>query len=156
MPGIPTSTCRTTWSRTTGDRYNSFPSPRTTNTTAPTGFVVGGNLSIEDDPAAVLAQLLATTWERVLSPDQHVVDRLRAVEEHYGVLVLPEGFAVGGPVDAGAVLLAVLPLTVGVAVAERASVDRRGVALRYMIEARPSRCREAAVSWSCRTWFGGS
>ncbi|ROR72185.1 exonuclease domain-containing protein [Bogoriella caseilytica] len=76
-----------------------------TGTTAPTGFVVGGNLSPEDDPADVLAQLLATTWERVFSPDQHVVDRLRTVEQHYGVRMLPEGFAVGGPVDAETVLV---------------------------------------------------
>ena len=73
-------------------------------TTAPTGFVVGGNLGAQDDAAEVLARLLAGTWERVLSPDEQVVQRLRGVEQHYGVSVLPEGFEVGGPVDVAAVL----------------------------------------------------
>src|SRR5699024_8281854 len=71
-----------------------------TGTSAPTGFVVGGNLGAEDDSAAVLAGLLEETWERVLSPDAEVVERLRAVEQHFGVQVVPEGFEVGGPVVA--------------------------------------------------------
>lgn len=58
----------------------------------PEGFVVGGNLSAEDDAAAVLARALETAWQRVLHPDQIVVERLRAVEQHYGVRVLPDGF----------------------------------------------------------------
>ncbi|MGO1228794.1 MAG: AAA family ATPase [Brachybacterium sp.] len=58
----------------------------------PEGFVVGGNLSAEDDAALVLAQALETAWERVLHPDSLVVERLRAVEAHYGVRVLPDGF----------------------------------------------------------------
>ncbi|MGO1505987.1 MAG: exonuclease domain-containing protein, partial [Brachybacterium sp.] len=74
--------------------------------TAPTGFVVGGNLTAEDDAAEVLARLLSGTWGRVLSPDQDVVDRLRGVEQHYGVSVLPEGFETDGPVDVAAVLIA--------------------------------------------------
>ncbi|WP_422116544.1 exonuclease domain-containing protein [Brachybacterium sp. UNK5269] len=74
-------------------------------TTAPTGFVVGGNLTAEDDSAEVLARLLTVTWERVLSPDQEVMDRLRTVEQHYGVSVLPAGFEAAGPVDLAAVLV---------------------------------------------------
>ncbi|HJC69925.1 MAG TPA: AAA family ATPase, partial [Candidatus Brachybacterium intestinipullorum] len=61
-------------------------------TSAPTGFVVGGNLGAEDDSAAVLAGLLEETWARVPAPDAEVVERLRGVEEHFGVRVLPEGF----------------------------------------------------------------
>ncbi|ATG50159.1 AAA family ATPase [Brachybacterium vulturis] len=61
-------------------------------THSPKGFVVGGNLSAEDDAAQVLAEALGTAWERVLHPDQIVADRLRAVEQHYGVRVLPEDF----------------------------------------------------------------
>src|SRR5699024_7816142 len=74
-------------------------------TSAPTGFVVGGNLGAEDDAAAVLAGLLEETWERVLSPDAEVVERLRAVEQHFGVQVLPEGCEVGGPGVAADVLV---------------------------------------------------
>ncbi|WP_262425517.1 hypothetical protein [Brachybacterium sp. Z12] len=66
--------------------------------TAPTGFVVGGNLGAEDDSAAVLARLLEGAWQRVLSPDAEVVERLRGVEQHFEVRVLPEWFEVGGPV----------------------------------------------------------
>ncbi|MGO2559561.1 AAA family ATPase [Brachybacterium sp.] len=62
-------------------------------TDSPEGFVVGGNLSAEDDAAQVLADALSTAWGRVLHPDDVVVDRLRAVERHYGVCVLPEDFA---------------------------------------------------------------
>ena len=61
-------------------------------TSAPTGFVVGGNLGAEHDSAAVLAGLLEKTWARVPAPDAEVVERLRGVEEHFGVRVLPEGF----------------------------------------------------------------
>src|SRR5699024_2244460 len=62
------------------------------STSAPTGFVVGGNLGAGDDSAAVLAGLLEETWARVPAPDAEVVERLRGVEEHFGVRVLPEGF----------------------------------------------------------------
>ena len=61
-------------------------------TSEPTGFVVGGNLGAEDDSAAVLAELLEETWERVPAPDAEVVERLRGVEQHFGVRVLPEGY----------------------------------------------------------------
>ncbi|AXK47088.1 AAA family ATPase [Brachybacterium saurashtrense] len=74
-------------------------------TSAPTGFVVGGNLGAEDDSAAVLAALLEGTWQRVLSPDAEVVERLRGVEAHFGVQVLPEDIALSGPVAAADVLV---------------------------------------------------
>ncbi|WME23245.1 exonuclease domain-containing protein [Brachybacterium sp. GU-2] len=74
-------------------------------TSAPTGFVVGGNLGAQDDAAEVLAHLLEGTWQRVLSPDQEVLERLRGVEEHFGVRVLPEGFEATGPISAADVLV---------------------------------------------------
>jgi hypothetical protein len=74
-------------------------------TTGPTGFVVGGNLGAEDDSAEVLARLLEGTWQRVLSPDVEVVERMRGVEAHFGVRVLPDGFEAGGPVLAADVLV---------------------------------------------------
>lgn len=76
-----------------------------TGTSAPTGFVVGGNLGAQDDSAEVLAHLLEGTWQRVLSPDQEVLERLRGVEEHFGVRVLPEGFEATGPTIAADVLV---------------------------------------------------
>ncbi|MFD4008252.1 exonuclease domain-containing protein [Brachybacterium paraconglomeratum] len=76
-----------------------------TGTSAPTGFVVGGNLGAQDDAAEVLAHLLEGTWQRVLSPDQEVLERLRGVEEHFGVGVLPEGFEATGPISAADVLV---------------------------------------------------
>ncbi|MGP5412106.1 exonuclease domain-containing protein [Brachybacterium paraconglomeratum] len=76
-----------------------------TGTSAPTGFVVGGNLGAQDDAAEVLAHLLEGTWQRVLSPDQEVLERLRGVEEHFGVRVLPEGFEATGPISAADVLV---------------------------------------------------
>lgn len=75
-----------------------------TGTSAPTGFVVGGSLGAEDDSAAVLASLLERTWQRVLSPDAEVVERLRAVETHFGVQVLPDGFALQEALGAADVL----------------------------------------------------
>ena len=50
--------------------------------------------------------MLAGTWGRVLSPDEQVVERLRAVEHHYGVVVLPKDFTADGPVVAADVLVA--------------------------------------------------
>lgn len=76
-----------------------------TGTSAPTGFVVGGNLGAQDDAAEVLAHLLEGAWQRVLSPDQEVVERLRGVEEHFGVRVLPEGFEATGPISTADVLV---------------------------------------------------
>jgi hypothetical protein len=74
-------------------------------TTDPTGFTVGGNLGPEDDPAQILADLLDTTWQRVIAPDEQVVTRLRAVEEHFGVTVLPEDLVTSGPTRAADVLV---------------------------------------------------
>ncbi|MBB5832495.1 exonuclease domain-containing protein [Brachybacterium aquaticum] len=76
-----------------------------TGTSAPTGFVVGGNLGAQDDAAEVLAHLLEGTWQRVLSPDHEVLERLRGVEEHFGVRVLPEGLEATGPISAADVLV---------------------------------------------------
>lgn len=59
----------------------------------PEGFTVGGHLSAEDDAAQVLADQLAAAWERVVDRDEAVVERLRGVERHFGVSVLPDGFA---------------------------------------------------------------
>src|SRR5699024_8043435 len=89
----------------TGHGYLLGRSTGPTGTSAPTSFVVGGNLGAEDDAAAVLARLLEGTWQRVLSTDAEIVERLRAVEQHFGVQVLPEGFEVGGPVVAADVLV---------------------------------------------------
>lgn len=76
-----------------------------TGTSDPTGFLVGGNLTADDDAAEVLASQLRRAWARVPGPDQQVVDRIRAVEQHYGVSVLPEDFALDGPIDVNAILV---------------------------------------------------
>jgi ATP-dependent DNA helicase PIF1 len=74
-------------------------------TTDPRAFVVGGNLTPEDDAAGVLADLLRIAWSRVLQPDQEIVDRMRALEEHYGVDVLPADLEVAAPVRIDEVLV---------------------------------------------------
>lgn len=74
-------------------------------TTDPTGFVVGGDMNDDDDPAGILARMLRTAFARIVSPDQPVVDRLKAVEQYYGVTVLPNGFVVGEQVSADTVLI---------------------------------------------------
>lgn len=58
----------------------------------PAAFTVGGSLSADDDAAQVLADHLVAAWDRVVDRDELVVERLRGVEQHYGVRVLPEGF----------------------------------------------------------------
>lgn len=58
----------------------------------PDAFTVGGHLSAEDDAAQILADHLVAAWERVVDRDEHVVERLRGVEQHYGVQVLPTDF----------------------------------------------------------------
>ncbi|RCS69647.1 AAA family ATPase [Brachybacterium alimentarium] len=73
-------------------------------TVGPEGFVVGGNLSADDDPAQVLADALRTAWERVIDRDDAVVERLRGAEEHFGVRVLPEDLVLEGPPTAAEVL----------------------------------------------------
>ncbi|GAA4517356.1 AAA family ATPase [Brevibacterium yomogidense] len=58
----------------------------------PSGFLVGGNLSAEDDAALVLAEALRGAWERVTDRTEALVGRLKDVEAHIGVPVLPDGF----------------------------------------------------------------
>lgn len=70
----------------------------------PDGFVVGGNLSADDDSAQVLAEALQSAWSRVVDKDQVVIDRLRGVERHYGVQIVPEDLAIAGPADIDVVL----------------------------------------------------
>lgn len=72
----------------------------------PEGFTVGGNLSAEDDPALVLAQMLEDAWSRVTDRDAEIVVRLRDVEERFGVSILPEGFELEEAAGAGSVLQA--------------------------------------------------
>lgn len=76
----------------------------TGGTAHPTGFVVGGNLSAQDDPAEVLAEALRGSWGRVVDRDQTVIDRIRGVEEHFGVVVLPSGFELTDQVSISDVL----------------------------------------------------
>ncbi|MEJ6550895.1 AAA family ATPase [Corynebacterium sp. USCH3] len=71
----------------------------------PDAFVVGGNLAAEDDAAEVLAGLLREAWTRVHHPDESVVNRIRAVERHYGVSVLPNDVELSGAVDVDTVLV---------------------------------------------------
>ncbi|GAB2656689.1 AAA family ATPase [Gordonia jinhuaensis] len=59
-------------------------------TTEPTGFVVGGTLSSADRPEKVLADLLRQAWDRVPQPDHAAIARLRSVEQHFGVSILPD------------------------------------------------------------------
>ncbi|MBP6684310.1 MAG: AAA family ATPase [Leucobacter sp.] len=68
-------------------------------------FTVGGQLSPEDDAAALLAEHLQAAWERVVDRDAPTLARLRAAERHFGVLVLPEGFELEAPTELGAVLV---------------------------------------------------
>ncbi|MFC7375417.1 exonuclease domain-containing protein [Brachybacterium sp. GCM10030268] len=73
--------------------------------TDPASFVVGGNLTAEDDAADVLAGLLREAWDRVLHCDQEVTERMRQVDLHFGVNVLPADQDVAGPVDVTALLV---------------------------------------------------
>ncbi|WP_222704428.1 ATP-binding domain-containing protein [Flaviflexus massiliensis] len=68
-------------------------------TTLPTGFVVGGNLNTDADPAEVLAGLLRGAWDRVTQHDREVVDRIRAAEQHFGVAIIPDDFEEAAEVD---------------------------------------------------------
>lgn len=74
-------------------------------TPGPEGFVVGGNLSAQDDAAQALAEVLEAAWARVIVHDQEVVDRLRGVETHFGVQVLPEGLEIAGAVELAEILV---------------------------------------------------
>lgn len=73
--------------------------------TGPEAFTVGGHLSVEDDAAQVLAELLAQAWLRVVDRDDAVVGRLRGVEQYFGVSVLPEGFALEAETPLDAILV---------------------------------------------------
>ncbi|SEJ37313.1 AAA family ATPase [Demequina mangrovi] len=90
------------------------------------GFVVGGNLSAEDDPSAVLAALLVRAWGRVIDRDAAALDRIRAAERHFGVEVLPADLELDGPVEASEVLVpgARVCFTGTVVAAGRGVVDR--------------------------------
>ncbi|MFZ2511466.1 MAG: AAA family ATPase [Gordonia sp. (in: high G+C Gram-positive bacteria)] len=68
-------------------------------TSAPTGFVVGGHIGVSDDPAGILAELLAGAWARIPNPDDTTVERVREAERYFGVSVLPEGFQSAEPLD---------------------------------------------------------
>ena len=70
----------------------------------PRGFVVGGNLSAEDDAALVLAEALRGAWERVTDRTEALVERLKGVEAHIGVPVLPDGFELAAAPGLEAVL----------------------------------------------------
>ena len=70
----------------------------------PEGFTVGGNLSAEDDAAFALSQMLDVAWSRVTDRDAEIVVRLRDVEEHFGVGILPEGFELEEALGAASVL----------------------------------------------------
>ncbi|WP_062288375.1 AAA family ATPase [Demequina phytophila] len=73
-------------------------------TGGPEVFVVGGNLSADDDPSAVLAGLLVGAWDRVVDKDAEALARIRAAEQHFGVDVLPIDLVLDGPVEVSAVL----------------------------------------------------
>lgn len=73
--------------------------------TEPSGFVVGGNLSPEDDPAQVLAELLTGAWGRVVDRDAVVIERVRGVEQHFDVQVLAEDVAAADDLDLPAILV---------------------------------------------------
>lgn len=78
----------------------------TTHQASPESFTVGGNLTIEDDAAQILAEHLTEAWGRVVDRDSEVVDHLRDVEKHYGVEILPAGFELAVNTSAEAVLVA--------------------------------------------------
>lgn len=71
----------------------------------PTGFIVGGDINADDDPAEVLAGMLRTAFTRVFAPDQTVVERLQAAEQYYGVTVLPDDYDIGQQATADSVLI---------------------------------------------------
>lgn len=74
-------------------------------TEAPEAFVVGGNITAEDDAAALLAAALQQAWGRVTDRDAPVVARLRGLEEHLELPILPSDFAPEAEVDLTALLV---------------------------------------------------
>lgn len=71
----------------------------------PGSFTVGGDLAIEDDPAQILADHLTEAWGRVVDRDGETIDRLRDVERHFGIQVLPAGFEAAAATPAEDVFL---------------------------------------------------
>ncbi len=71
----------------------------------PDAFTNGGNLSAEDDAAQVLADYLAAAWHRVVDRDAAAVERLRSVERHFRVQMLPTDFTPEEPAAADAHLV---------------------------------------------------
>ncbi len=105
------------WASTEGAQGTPFPAhprgrgyllARTTGPggqTGPEGFVVGGNLSAQDDAAAILAESLAAAWERLADKSAETLTRLRTVEHHYGVRVLPDRVVLADELDLETLLL---------------------------------------------------
>ncbi len=91
--------------QTQGRGYLLARSPGAGAVTEPSGFVVGGNLSPEDDPAQVLAELLTGAWGRVVDRDAVVIERVRGVEQHFDVQVLAEDVAAADDLDLPAILV---------------------------------------------------
>ncbi|MBC9926464.1 MULTISPECIES: BRCT domain-containing protein [unclassified Leucobacter] len=89
----------------TGQGYLLHRTTGTQGRSGPDAFTAGGNLSADDDAAQVLADYLVMAWQRVVDRDAAVVDRLRGVERHFGVQVLPAGFALEEPAAADAHLV---------------------------------------------------
>ncbi|MBK0422627.1 AAA family ATPase [Leucobacter sp. CSA2] len=73
---------------------------------SPELFTVGGYLTMEDDAALVLAQLLRNAWDRVVDPNTQSLSQIRSVEGHFGVQILPEGFELAADATAETVLVA--------------------------------------------------
>lgn len=71
----------------------------------PESFTVGGNLTVEDDAAQILAQHLTEAWDRVVDRESEIVDQLRGVERHFGVQILPVDFELAANTSAGTLLV---------------------------------------------------
>ena len=71
----------------------------------PEGFVVGGLLAADSDPAQILADHLTRAWERLADRDGATVTRMREVERYFGVQVLPGDFELGEAATAESALV---------------------------------------------------
>lgn len=67
-------------------------------------FTVGGNVSVEEDSASLLAAFLAAAWDRVVDRDPILVEQLRSAELHLGTPILPDGFSLQAVPTAAQVL----------------------------------------------------
>ncbi|MHA3683622.1 AAA family ATPase [Leucobacter sp. HY1908] len=92
-------------SRSSGHGYLLQRVPEQTGQFEPEGFTVGGNLTIDDDAAQILAQHLTEAWNRVVDRNIEIVERLRGVEKHFGVEVLPADFELAADASAARILL---------------------------------------------------